>query len=94
MEENEITEISDLMQLILDGNDRERELIQKQIDIALIDKKIEQTKASNEETLNKALTGHRKFTSIENYGTTGYDDEGKFTQASKNVTTLLSEKQQ
>ena len=92
VEENEITEISDLMQLILDGNDRERELIQKQIDIALIDKKIEQTKASNEETLNKALTGRRKFKTKENYGTTGYDDEGKFTQASKNVTTLLSEK--
>lgn len=92
VEENEITEISDLIQLILDGNDRERELIQKQIDIALIDKKIEQTEASDEETLNKALTGRRRFTSKEDYGTTGYDNEGKFTQASKNVTTLLSEK--
>lgn len=68
VEENDITEISDLMQLILDGNDKERELIQKQIDIALIDKKIEQTEASNEETFNKIATGAKTFKSNELWG--------------------------
>lgn len=68
VEKNEITEISDLMQLILDGNDKERELIQKQINIALIDKKIEQSEASNEEIFYNALTGKKTIKYSANKG--------------------------